>query len=138
MMTKSTLLAVAAVVAVTGIAISPAQAAPPDGQDVERDILQTVPVEAPTPQHAVTGIVTFPAGSSAGHHIHHGIESGYVLDGEVEVLIDGQPGRVFRAGETFVTTRDHPHISRNPGTVESHAVVTWVIDANKPLTEAVS
>lgn len=125
------------VIAVTSVAGGSAQAAPPDGQEVERDILQTVPVESPTPQHAVTGIVTFAPGSSAGHHLHHGIESGYVLDGEVEVLVDGQPGHVFRAGETFVTTRDHPHISRNPGTVESHALVTWVVDANRALTESV-
>lgn len=43
------------------------------------------------PQEAVTGVVVFPPGSSAGHHIHHGVESGYVLSGEVEVVKDGVP-----------------------------------------------
>lgn len=86
------------------------------------------------PQDAITGLVIFPPGSSAGHHIHHGIESGYVLSGELEIIKDGEAARVYRAGETFVTTRDHPHVSRNRGAVEARAIVTWIVDADAPLT----
>jgi quercetin dioxygenase-like cupin family protein len=112
-------------------------AAPADGPSVDRSILQTVPIEAPVPQQAVTGVVIFPPGSSAGHHLHHGIESGYVLSGDVEVVSDGEPARIYHASETFVTHRDHPHVSRNAGTTDAYALVTWVVDADGPLTVSV-
>lgn len=117
-----------------GPGVPSSYAAPQDGPGVTRDILQTTPIEAPVPQEAVTGLVIFPPKSSAGHHIHHGVESGYVLSGEVEIIKDGELGRIYRAGETFVTTRDHPHISQNQGTVEARAIVTWIVDAGAPLT----
>jgi quercetin dioxygenase-like cupin family protein len=129
--------AVLAVAMLLGNGASWSQAEPAADQTVTRDILQTTPVEAPVPQNAVTGVVIFPPKASAGHHLHHGIESGYVLSGEVEIIIDGESARIFHPGETFVTTRDHPHISQNPGNVEARAVVTWVVDADQPLTTPV-
>jgi quercetin dioxygenase-like cupin family protein len=107
-------------------------AAPADDPSVDRSILQTVPIEAPVPQQAITGVVSFPPGSSAGHHLHHG--SGYVLSGDVEVVSDGEPSRIYHPGDTFVTHRDHPHVSRNGGTTEAYALVTWVVDVDGPLT----
>lgn len=112
-------------------------AEPATGQEVVREILQTTPIEAPVPQNAVTGLVIFPPGSSAGHHIHHGVESGYVLSGELEIIKDGQPPHTYGPGQTFVTTRDHPHISRNTGPIEARAIVTWIVDADAPLTTPV-
>lgn len=114
-----------------------ANAEPSPGQEVVREILQTTPIEAPVPQNAVTGLVVFPPGSSAGHHIHHGVESGYVLSGELEIIKDGQPPHTYGPGQTFVTTRDHPHISRNTGAVETRAIVTWIVDVDAPLTTPV-
>lgn len=118
-----------------GCAVTSAE--PATGQEVVRDVLQTTAIEAPVPQNAVTGLVIFPPASSAGHHIHHGVESGYVLSGELEIIKDGLPPHTYGPGETFVTTRDHPHISQNAGPVEARAIVTWIVDADAPLTTAV-
>lgn len=126
-----------AVLGISDPCTATAGAQPSDDSSVVRNILQTTPITADGPQEAITGVVVFPPGSSAGHHIHHGVESGYVLSGEVEVVKDGEPGRIYRAGETFVTTRDHPHVSENPGDVEARAVVTWIVDAGAPLTTPV-
>ena len=126
-----------AVLGISDPCTATAGAQPSDDSSVVRDILQTTPIEADGPQEAVTGLVIFLPGSSAGRHIHHGVESGYVLSGEVEIVKDGEPGRIYRAGETLVTTRDHPHVSENPGDVEAHAVVTWVVDVGAPLTTPV-
>lgn len=104
---------------------------------VDREILQIVPIEGPVPQHAVTGFVIFSPGSSAVHRLHHGIESGYVISGEVEVVSDGEPSRTYHSAEMFIAYRDYPHTSRNPGTIEARALVTWIIDADKPLTTLV-
>jgi quercetin dioxygenase-like cupin family protein len=110
---------------------------PAQSPRVDREILQIVPIEGPVPQHAVTGVVIFSPGSSAVHRLHHGIESGYVISGEVEVVSDSEPSRIYRSGEMFIAYRDYPHISRNPGTTEARALVTWIIDADKPLTTLV-
>jgi len=40
---------------------------------------------------------------------------------------------VVRSGETFATTRNHPHASQNPGHADARAVVTWIVDAGAPL-----
>ena len=73
-----------AVLGISDPCTATAGAQPSDDSSVVRDILQTTPIEADGPQEAVTGVVVFPPRSSAGHHIHHGVESGYVLSGEVE------------------------------------------------------
>lgn len=125
----------AASVMVPGCAVSSAE--PVAGQEVVRDILQTTAIEAPVPQNAVTGLVIFPPGSSAGHHVHHGVESGYVLSGELVIVKDGEPPHTYGPGETFVTTRDHPHVSQNTGQVEARAIVTWIVDADAALTTPV-
>lgn len=67
-----------------------------------------------------------------------GFESGYVLSGEVEIIIDGQPGHNFHSGETFVTTRDHFQFSENPEDVQAGAVVIGIVDADQPLAGASS
>jgi quercetin dioxygenase-like cupin family protein len=38
----------------------------------------------------------------AGRHTHPGDEISYISEGEVDLLIDGQPPRTLKAGETFV------------------------------------
>jgi quercetin dioxygenase-like cupin family protein len=112
--------------------------APAETPSIDRNIFQIVPIEAPVPQQVVTGVVILPPGVAAPHHLHHGIESGYVLSGEVEIASDGESSRTYHRGETFVTHRDHPHVSRNPGTIEARALVTWVVDEDKPLSAPAS
>lgn len=136
-MCKAMMTIAAAVAALPLLCAPSGHAAPQDEPGVVRDILQTTPIEAPVPQNAVTGLVIFPPKSSAGHHIHPGVESGYVLSGQLEIIKDGEPGHIYHPGDTFVTTRDHPHISQNPGDVEARAVVTWIVDADAPLTTPV-
>lgn len=123
--------------ALTGCASGRSEAAPPSVEPVTRELLQTVELQAPVPQHAVTGITTIQPGASAERHLHHGVESGYVLAGEVEIISDGQPGKIYNVGETFITYRDLPHVSRNPGTIVARALVTWIVDSDKPLTTPV-
>jgi quercetin dioxygenase-like cupin family protein len=41
-------------------------------------------------------------GVSAPRHTHPGDEISYILEGEAELLIDGEPPRAVKAGEAFV------------------------------------
>ena len=93
----------------------------------------------PVPDHAITvervipdadghtlrcNIFHVEAGaSSEGEHQHAGEEAGYLLNGQIELLIDGRPHRL-NAGDAFAFRADQPHSYRNTGS--SRASVFWV------------
>src|SRR5207344_1702733 len=48
-----------------------------------------------------TGIATFPVGACVGPHTHPGLETSYMLEGEVTLKIDGKPDQKVKAGESL-------------------------------------
>jgi transcriptional regulator with XRE-family HTH domain len=62
-------------------------------------------------------------GESAGPIQHGGEEVGYVLEGEIELIIDGRAHRLH-AGDSFVFRSELPHHYRNTG--ENPASIFWV------------
>ena len=69
-------------------------------------------------------IVHVEAGASCeGEHQHSGEETGYLLDGQIELMIDGRPHRL-KSGDAFAFHADQPHSFRNIGS--SRATVFWV------------
>ncbi|MFX9688404.1 cupin domain-containing protein, partial [Acinetobacter baumannii] len=65
---------------------------------IKRTPLQKL--DFPAGYNTVTAIAELPAGAAAGRHTHPGAETGYVLEGELELLIDGQPPKKLKAGES--------------------------------------
>jgi quercetin dioxygenase-like cupin family protein len=92
-MIKKLLLGLA-VVAVAGAGIAFAQQT-----GIKRTPLQRL--DFPAGYNTVTAIAEVPAGGAAGRHTHPGAETGYVLEGELELLIDGQPPMKIKAGESY-------------------------------------
>lgn len=45
--------------------------------------------------------VTLDPGASVARHTHPGIESTYVMEGEIELPIQGRPTQMLKAGEAF-------------------------------------
>lgn len=72
-------------------------------------------------------------GSMAGRHTHPGDEISYVLEGESELLIDGEPPRTVRAGEAIVIPAGKVHDARNSGTGVLRLVGVYVVEKGKPL-----
>ena len=59
--------------------------------------------------------VTLQPGESEAAHRHPGPAFGYVLEGEYEWAIDGNPVRMLKAGDTFYEPTGCLHgVSRNP------------------------
>jgi quercetin dioxygenase-like cupin family protein len=90
-MIKKTLLALA-VVAIAGAGVAVAQQS-----GIKRTPLQKL--DFPEGYNTVTAIAEVPGGGAAGRHTHPGAETGYVLDGELELVIDGQPPKTIKAGD---------------------------------------
>lgn len=72
-------------------------------------------------------------GSMAGRHTHPGEEISYVLEGESELLVDGEAPRTVRAGEAIVIPAGKVHDARNTGTGVLRLVGVYVVEKGKPL-----
>lgn len=99
---------------------------------VKRTPVLTADVAAPGHQ-AVVVRGEIDSGASAPRHTHPGDEISYVLEGEAEVLIDGEAPRVVKAGEAFVIPAGKVHGARNPGSAPLRFVGVYVVEKGKPL-----
>ena len=68
-------------------------------------------------------------------HTHPGEEIIYVLAGSLEYQIDGQPAKVYNAGEALTVPAGVIHAVRNAGTSTGTgtALATDVVEKGKPL-----
>ncbi|MDI7258473.1 MAG: cupin domain-containing protein [Thermodesulfobacteriota bacterium] len=65
-----------------------------------------------------------PGGGSKGSYSHIGEEFGIVLQGELEINLNGKPYRV-KKNESFYFSSQEPHSWSNPG--KKKTVVIWVV-----------
>jgi quercetin dioxygenase-like cupin family protein len=71
-------------------------------------------------------------GVTVGRHTHPGVESTYVIEGEAELLIEGQPSRALRPGEAFQVLPGAVHSVRI-GPHKAKACSTLILEMGKPL-----
>ena len=84
-------------------------------------------------REAVVARVEVAPGAKAGRHTHPGDEISYVLEGEATLLIDGQPPRIVKAGESFVIPAGVVHDAHNDGAAPIKLVGVYVVEKGKPL-----
>jgi len=99
---------------------------------IQRTIVQRQDVSVPG-REAVVARVEIAVGAAAGRHTHFGEEISYVMEGEMEVLIEGQPARHLKAGEGFVIPNGARHDARNVGAVPVKLAAVYVVEKGKPL-----
>ena len=51
-------------------------------------------------RQSCTAIAEIRARRRAGRHTHPGIEIGYVMEGEVDLMVEGQPAQHLKAGDS--------------------------------------
>ena len=84
-------------------------------------------------REAVVARVDVAPNGKAGRHTHPGDEISYVLEGELTLLVDGQPTRQVKAGESFVVPAGAVHDAHNNGTTAVKLVGVYVVEKGKPL-----
>jgi quercetin dioxygenase-like cupin family protein len=99
---------------------------------IQRTVVTRADVSVPG-REAVVARVEIAPGAAAGRHTHPGDEISYVLEGEVEILVDGQPVRKVKAGDGFVIPAGAIHDARNAGTVPAKLAGIYVVEKGKPL-----
>lgn len=84
-------------------------------------------------REAVVARVEVAPGARAGRHTHPGDEISYVLEGQVELLVDGQPSRTVKAGESFVIPAGVVHDAHNGGSAAVKLVGVYMVEKGQPL-----
>jgi quercetin dioxygenase-like cupin family protein len=72
------------------------------------------------------------AGALVARHTHPGIESSYVVDGALELSVDGQGTRTFKVGDGFRAPTRAPH-SGKAGDKPTTLAITYIVEKGKPL-----
>ena len=98
---------------------------------IKRTPLQKV--EFPDGYNTVSGIAEIPAGGSAGRHTHPGIETGYLLEGEADLLVDGKPDQHLKAGDSYSIPAGVVHDAKVHGDKAAKVLAVYVVDKTKPL-----
>jgi quercetin dioxygenase-like cupin family protein len=110
----------------SAVAQNPA-AAPP----IKRIPLQRFDVPG-TLFETVIGIAEIAPNVAIGRHTHPGPESGYVMTGSFELLIDGQPPRLLKVGDSYQVPSGTVHDARS-GPEGAKVLATYVVQKGQPL-----
>ena len=98
---------------------------------VKRTPLQKA--EFPDGYVTVSGLAEIPAGGSAGRHTHPGVEMGYLLEGEANLIVEGRPDQHLKAGDSYMIPAGTPHDAKVHGDKPLKGLGVYVVDKTKPL-----
>ncbi len=72
-------------------------------------------------------------GSEVGRHTHPGDEISYVLEGEADIMIDGEPAKHVKAGDGFSIPGGKIHNAKSTGSGTLKLVGVYVVEKGQPL-----
>jgi quercetin dioxygenase-like cupin family protein len=101
---------------------------------IKRTVLQQTDMSF-AGREVVTARADIPAGGAAGLHTHPGDEISYVLQGSLEVIVDGA-SKTYKAGEAFHVPAGKVHDAKAVGGA-AVVIANYVIEKGKPATTPV-
>lgn len=132
---KAVLLIVVGVAAVCAASIS-VRAWQAQQPTFTRTVLQDHPLSIKD-RHAVMSRSEFQPGAVSGRHFHPGEEVGYVLEGSLELTVDGKPPQRLKAGDVIFMPAGAIHDAKNVGPTPLKIVSTYVLEVGKPMATPV-
>jgi quercetin dioxygenase-like cupin family protein len=111
---------------ITSLLISTASA---QQTGLKRTVIRTI--EYPPGYSTVTVAVELAPGTCTGHHTHPGVDSGYVLEGDLLLKIDGKPDQSAKAGGSYEVPPAAVHDACTVGGLK--VLDTFVVEKGKPL-----
>jgi quercetin dioxygenase-like cupin family protein len=88
-------------------------------------------------RHAVQAKAEFDPGGAVGRHTHPGEELSIVLEGQLQLEVDGQAPRTIKAGESFFIPAGVVHAGKNTGSGKAVVFATYIVEKGKPVATAV-
>ena len=106
-------------------------------QGVKRTVLQRVDVTGPEAKECVFASAEIAPGANVGKHFHPGFEVAYVAQGEIDLMVDGEPTKHLGVGDSYRVDVRKPHDARNTGATPAKVVVSYVVEKGQPLATPV-
>jgi len=100
-------------------------------QNIKRTPLQKFEVPG-TNFETVIGIAEIVPNVSIGRHTHPGPESGYMLEGEMVLMVQGQPDKIVKMGDSYQVPSGAIHEAKT-GPQGAKVIATYVVEKGKPL-----
>ena len=75
----------------------------------------------------------FDADGFIGRHTHPGEESSYLLEGRMQLEIDGKAPLILNAGDAFMIPAGVVHAAKNIGKTPATVLATYIVEKGKPL-----
>ena len=100
-------------------------------QGIKRTPLQRFDVPG-TAYGTVIGIAEIAPNVSIGRHTHPGPESGYLIEGGFELLIDGEAPRMLKAGDSYKVPPRTVHDAKT-GPEGAKVIATYVVEKGQPI-----
>jgi quercetin dioxygenase-like cupin family protein len=116
--------------ALAGLAVSATVYA--QAPTIKRSVLQKSDVPDGKKYEVVLGLAELPAGVAIGKHTHPGIEQGTLLEGELVLMIDGQPDKTFKPGDSWQVPIGAVHDAK-AGAAGAKVVVSYTVEKGQPL-----
>jgi quercetin dioxygenase-like cupin family protein len=73
--------------------------------------------------------------ATTGRHTHAGDEYGTVLEGELEVRVEGKEPRRIKAGEAYHNAKGVVHEARNPTQSTTRLLSTFIVEKGQPIIQ---
>ena len=127
-------LFVSAVTAVLLGGFAHAQQAPLQPSPIKRTPLGKVEVPGSN-YEVVFGITELAAGFKSGRHSHPGQVLAYVAEGEFWYLVDDQPEKIYKLGESFQLPDRAIHNEGAAGSNPVKVIAVFVVEKGKPLVQ---
>ena len=74
-----------------------------------------------------------PAGVESGWHAHPGEEVGYIIAGQVEMMVQGRATVVLHPGDGFLIPPRTPHNARDLGPETGRMLSTYIVETGQPV-----
>jgi quercetin dioxygenase-like cupin family protein len=130
-MFRQLLAAVALCLAMAGPVVAQQPSSSPPMAPIKRTLLQKVDVPGAN-YETVTGIAEIVPNVNIGRHTHPGPETGYVMEGELTLLVEGQPPLRLKAGDSYKIPPAAIHDART-GDKGTKILAVYVVEKGKPL-----
>jgi quercetin dioxygenase-like cupin family protein len=111
-----------------------AQQAPVQPSPVKRTPLGKVEVPGSN-YEVVFGITELAGGFKSGRHSHPGLVMAYVAEGEFWYLVDGQPEKIYKVGESLQLPHSAIHNEGAAGSNPVKVMAVFVVEKGKPLVQ---
>jgi quercetin dioxygenase-like cupin family protein len=74
------------------------------------------------------------AGAKVAMHTHPGVETGYVISGMLTLSVKGEGDRTLGPGESYLIPSGRPHSAVSGGPDAFKGIVTYIVEADKPVS----